>query len=63
MIEVRSPCDGSLVGTAQLAVNADIDLAVGVARKAFDEGPWPRIPARDPVVRILPADLAPPLAG
>ncbi|HWK63672.1 MAG TPA: aldehyde dehydrogenase [Rhizobiaceae bacterium] len=46
-IEVRSPYDGSLVGTAPLASNADIDLAVSVARKAFDEGPWPRMPVTD----------------
>ncbi|MDQ6438287.1 aldehyde dehydrogenase [Mesorhizobium sp. LHD-90] len=43
-IEVRSPYDGSLVGSVPLASQADVDLAVGVARKAFDEGPWPRMP-------------------
>jgi acyl-CoA reductase-like NAD-dependent aldehyde dehydrogenase len=25
---------------------ADVDLAVKAARKAFDEGPWPKMPAR-----------------
>jgi len=26
---------------------ADVDLAVKAARKAFDEGPWPKMPARE----------------
>ncbi|MBL8585028.1 MAG: aldehyde dehydrogenase [Rhizobiaceae bacterium] len=43
-IEVRSPYDGTLVGSAPLAAKADVDLAVAVARQAFDEGPWPRMP-------------------
>lgn len=43
-IEVRSPYDGSQVGTAPLAAQADVDLAVATARKAFDEGAWPRMP-------------------
>lgn len=25
---------------------ADVDIAVKAARKAFDEGPWPKMPAR-----------------
>ena len=44
-IEVRSPYDGSLVGAVPLATEADMDLAVSTARRAFDEGPWPRTPA------------------
>jgi aldehyde dehydrogenase (NAD+) len=43
MIEVRSPHDQSLVGHAAVASAKDIDLAVAAARKAFDEGPWPRM--------------------
>ena len=42
-IEVRSPHDQSLVGHAAVASTKDIDLAVAAARKAFDEGPWPRM--------------------
>lgn len=42
-IEVRSPYDGVLVGSAPLASRADVDLAVGTARAAFDTGPWPRM--------------------
>lgn len=43
-IEVRSPYDGSQVGTAPLAAQVDVDLAISVAREAFDEGVWPRTP-------------------
>jgi acyl-CoA reductase-like NAD-dependent aldehyde dehydrogenase len=42
-IEVRSPHDQSLVGHAAVASTKDIDLAVAAARKAFDEGPWPKM--------------------
>lgn len=51
-IEVRSPYDGSLVGTVPLAAQADIDLAVDVARKAFDEGAWPRMPVAERIAVI-----------
>lgn len=47
VFEVRSPFDGALVGTVPSASPADIDLAVGAARKAFDTGPWPRMDPRE----------------
>ncbi|WP_234543691.1 aldehyde dehydrogenase [Streptomyces shenzhenensis] len=43
LLEVRSPHDRSLVGRAAEATKPDVDLAVAIARKAFDEGPWPRM--------------------
>ncbi|MEU7887519.1 aldehyde dehydrogenase [Microbispora bryophytorum] len=43
VLEVRSPHDLSLVGTAPHAAPADVDAAVAAARRAFDEGPWPRM--------------------
>jgi aldehyde dehydrogenase (NAD+) len=43
VIEVRSPHDGSLVGTTPHAGPADVDAAVAAAREAFDRGPWPRM--------------------
>ncbi len=43
IVEVRSPYDGSVVGTAPLASRDDIDRAVTEARRAFDQGPWPRL--------------------
>ncbi len=41
-IELRSPYDGSLVGSVAAAGKADVDRAVAAARAAFDTGPWPR---------------------
>jgi betaine-aldehyde dehydrogenase len=43
VIEVRSPATGEYVGKVPLAAAADVDAAVAAARKAFDEGPWPRM--------------------
>ncbi|AMO63660.1 aldehyde dehydrogenase [Mycolicibacterium phlei] len=43
VIEVHSPATGELVGKAPLAKAADVDAACAAARKAFDEGPWPRM--------------------
>lgn len=40
IIEVHSPHDQSLVGTAPEATKADIDLAVKVAKDAFENGGW-----------------------
>lgn len=43
VIEVHSPATGELVGTVPLAAQADVDSACAAARKAFDEGPWPKM--------------------
>ena len=42
IIEVFSPATGEKVGQVPLAAKADVDAAFAAARKAFDEGPWPR---------------------
>ncbi|MFA5708469.1 aldehyde dehydrogenase [Mycolicibacterium sp.] len=42
IIEVFSPATGEKVGQVPLATKADVDAAFAAARKAFDEGPWPR---------------------
>lgn len=47
VVEILSPYDGSVVGAAPFAGMEDIDLAVGVARQAFDAGPWPRLPVEE----------------
>jgi aldehyde dehydrogenase (NAD+) len=36
------PATGEEVATFPVAGPADVDLAVRAARRAFDEGPWPR---------------------
>ena len=41
-IVVRSPHDGSVVAEAANASTDDVDRAVAAARRAFDDGPWPR---------------------
>ena len=42
VIEVFSPATEERVGSCPVASPADIDDAVAVARRAFDEGPWPQ---------------------
>jgi aldehyde dehydrogenase (NAD+) len=42
-IEVHSPYNEQHLATVAEASEADMDLAVAAARKAFDHGPWPRL--------------------
>jgi acyl-CoA reductase-like NAD-dependent aldehyde dehydrogenase len=42
VIEVVSPHTEEVVGRVPHASRADVDRAVAAARRAFDEGPWPR---------------------
>lgn len=41
VLEVFSPATEERVGVVPVASPADIDNAVAVARRAFDDGPWP----------------------
>jgi betaine-aldehyde dehydrogenase len=41
-LEVRSPFSQEIVGRVPEAREADVDRAVAAARRAFDDGPWPR---------------------
>ncbi|WP_327356478.1 aldehyde dehydrogenase [Streptomyces sp. NBC_01304] len=43
VIEVISPHTEEVIGRVPHAAPADVDRAVAVARKAFEEGPWPRM--------------------
>ncbi|MEY9965448.1 aldehyde dehydrogenase (NAD+) [Streptacidiphilus sp. MAP12-16] len=43
VIEVVSPHTEQVIGRVPHASRADVDRAVAVARRAFDEGPWPRM--------------------
>lgn len=45
--DVRTPRDGSVLGTIAWGDVADADAAVAAARQAFDHGPWPRMHARE----------------
>ncbi|HTJ67772.1 MAG TPA: aldehyde dehydrogenase [Actinospica sp.] len=44
---IRTPRDGSVIAELPWAGVADTDAAVASARKAFDEGPWPRMHPRE----------------
>ncbi|MFD4481892.1 aldehyde dehydrogenase [Streptomyces sp. NPDC058471] len=43
VIEVVSPHTGQVFARVPHAAPADVDRAVATARKAFEEGPWPRM--------------------
>jgi aldehyde dehydrogenase (NAD+) len=44
-IDVICPSDGKVFASIPASGKADVDRAVKSARKAFDEGPWGRMPA------------------
>src|SRR5271156_767665 len=48
----RHPAPGEQVASFPVAGPADVDLPVRAARRAFDEGPWPRARANERV-RVL----------
>lgn len=43
VLEVFSPATEERVGSVPVAGPQDIDAAVAAARRAFDDGPWPRM--------------------
>lgn len=61
---IRCPADSAVVGTVAEAGEADTDAAIAAARRAFDEGSWPRTPAAERgallarVARLLERDKA-----
>ncbi|WP_020660118.1 aldehyde dehydrogenase [Amycolatopsis benzoatilytica] len=57
LLDLVSPHDGALLGRAAQAQRADVDRAVALARRAFDEGHWPNTPPaeRIAVLRRLAA--------
>ena len=46
-IDVVNPSTEEVVAAVPDAVEADVDRAVAAARRAFDEGPWPRLSAAE----------------
>ena len=42
-VDLVTPRDGTTVTTVPYATADELELAVAAARKAFDEGPWPRM--------------------
>jgi aldehyde dehydrogenase (NAD+) len=51
-ISVISPHTEEPVGETPEAAVEDVDLAVGAARKAFDDGPWPRLAVSERTEKI-----------
>ncbi|MEV7422271.1 MULTISPECIES: aldehyde dehydrogenase family protein [unclassified Streptomyces] len=45
--EIRCPADGTLVATVDEAGPEDAAAAIGAAREAYDDGPWPSTPASE----------------
>ncbi|MBW5424509.1 aldehyde dehydrogenase family protein [Streptomyces sp. BG9H] len=45
--DVVNPYDASVIQQVDDADEADVDLAVGAARRAFDRGDWPSAPTRE----------------
>ncbi|MFE0692449.1 aldehyde dehydrogenase [Streptomyces sp. NPDC058869] len=52
VIEVVSPHTEQVIGRVPHASRADVDRAVAAARRAFDEGPWPRMPLDERIAVI-----------
>ncbi|MDT5003520.1 MAG: aldehyde dehydrogenase [Mycobacterium sp.] len=51
-ISVISPHTEQPIGETPQAAPSDVDLAVLAARKAFDDGPWPRLPVSERMEKI-----------
>ncbi|MBA8950903.1 hypothetical protein HNR61_002534 [Actinomadura namibiensis] len=52
-LPVVSPRDGRVLAEVGDADAATVDRAVAAARRAFDEGPWPRLPPADRRAALL----------
>ena len=53
VIEVISPVTEEVIATVPEAQPADVDAAVAAARRAFDEGPWPRMAPAERAAALL----------
>jgi betaine-aldehyde dehydrogenase len=50
--DVINPSDATVVQQVDVADDADVQRAIGAARRAFDETDWPRSPVRDRVALL-----------
>ena len=60
LLEVVSPHTEEVVATVPEGTMADIDAAVAAARRAFDEGPWPRMSPRSGSTSSRPSPASTP---
>ena len=51
-IEIVSPHDETLLGSCPAANEEDMDRAVAAARRAFEDGPWPRMVVEERVAAL-----------
>ncbi len=49
----HNPADNSALGEVAESAIEDVEAAIKAARKAFDEGPWPRNPAVERAAKLL----------
>ena len=52
VVEVVSPHTEEPIGCAPMATESDVERAVAAARRAFDEGPWPRLDVAERVAAL-----------
>ena len=58
VVTVTNPATEEVVGQVPQATRTDVTRAIAAARKAFDEGPWPRMsPAERSAVLVRMADV------
>ena len=53
VIEVVNPATEQVIGRVPQATRGDVQRAIAAARKAFDEGPWPRMTPQERSVVLL----------
>ena len=53
VLTVVNPATEQVIGTVPQATSGDVNRAVGAARAAFDEGPWPRMKPRERAAIML----------
>lgn len=51
--DLRHPASGAVIGAIPHASASDVAAAIAAARRAFDEGPWPRMTPADRALLIL----------
>jgi acyl-CoA reductase-like NAD-dependent aldehyde dehydrogenase len=52
-IDVRNPATEEIIGRVPQGTPSDVRRAIEAARRAFDEGPWPRMPHRERAAVML----------
>jgi aldehyde dehydrogenase (NAD+) len=52
-LAVASPATEQTIATVESASTAQVERAIAAARRAFDEGPWPRLPGQERIAAVL----------